>query len=123
MNLNLSNITSRFSQISGITGDDLSSCREFISHGKYMTEKLIVKTPSDEEITACEYCAACFANYSFVCALLSKPKQYVTPNGLYSSAKPDSSLLSSARLLKEQALASISNLTDDCGFVFTGVGE
>lgn len=123
MNLNLSNITSRFSQISGVYGDDLSSCREFISHGKYLLEKLIVVNPCDEEIPICEYCAACCGYYSFVCAMVAKPKHQVTANGIYSTAKADSSLVASAKLLKEQALMSISHLTEDFNFVFTGVGE
>lgn len=123
MNLNLSNITNRFSQISGVIGEDLSRCADFIAYGKYTVEKLIVKLPTDEEIPICEYCAACFANYSYVCALLSTPEKYVTVNGVRSSSKPESSLLSSARLLKEQAVASISHLTADCNFAFSGVGE
>lgn len=121
MNLNLSNITNRFSQISGVSGEDLSRCADFIAYGKYTFEKLLVKTPCDEEIPICEYCAACFANYSYVCALLSTPEKYVTANGLRNASKPESSLLSSAKLLKTQALESVSHLTENSGFVFTGV--
>lgn len=123
MTLNISNITDCFKKLSGISDEDLYKHGDFITYGKAMAERLITKEPSDCEIPLCEYFAGCLANYSYVCALLSTPKKYVTQNGLRSSAVADSSLLSAARLLKDQAFMSVYHLTEDDGFVFKGVGE
>lgn len=79
---------------------------------------MLTKEPKCEEFALCEYCAGCIANYSYVCYLLSKPTKIVTANGLFSTAKADSELLSSALALKNQALRQISHLTKDNDFVF-----
>lgn len=119
--LNLSNINSRFSAITRLSGDELSACSDYILSAKCQVERLLEVTPSDEEQSLCEYAAACIANYSYVCALLSKPESYVTANGLYSSSKPDNALFAAAKSLKDNALSQIKHLLCDECFMFAGV--
>lgn len=116
--LNLSGITRRFSAISGLEGDELSKASDFILSAKLEVERILTKEPSREEYALCEYCAGCIANYGYVCALLSKPSEVVTENGVYTGTKPENGLLSSALALKKQALAQISHLTSGNDFVF-----
>lgn len=119
--LNLSGVTRRFSAISGVDGEALSDLGDMILSAKLEVERLLTKEPSHDEYALCEYCAACIANYSYVCALLSKPSKVLTQNGVYSTSKPENSLIISALELKKQAIMQISHLTDLSNFTFMSV--
>lgn len=119
--LDLSNITRRFAAVSGLSDEKLSDCSDHILAAKLFVERRISKIPEGEDISLLEYCAACYANYSYICALLSKPRKLVTSGGAFSESKSDSSLLEAAARLKAQAFSQAAHLLCDDGFVFTGV--
>ena len=118
--LDLKNIEKRFSDISGVTEGELALCADFITSGKKYVEDRLSEIPDGEDRVLCEYCAACAANYSYVCARLSRERSFVTSAGLYAGNLAEVALKESARELFVNAKAQTERLFSG-SFVFKGV--
>lgn len=120
--MNLDTITDMFENISEISDDDVQNYADTIDDAKDFIEKRLTSVPTSEaDITRCEYAAACVAYYDYTILSLMKEKRGITLTGSATETLNHNERLTAARELRNNALARISDLTQDMDFIFASV--
>ncbi len=120
--MDLDSITDIFQSISELSDSDVQNYRDTIDDAKDFIEKKLITDPvSSEDITRCEYAAACVAYYDYTILSLMKEKRGITLTGSATETFNHNERLEGARELRNNALERISDLTQDIDFIFTSV--
>lgn len=120
--MNLDTITDMFKLISELSDDDVQNYTDTIDDAKDFIEKRLLSNPTSEaDIKKCEYAAACVAYYDYTILSLMKEKRGITLTGTTTETLNQNERLAAARELRNNALARISNLTQDMDFIFATV--
>lgn len=120
--MNVSIITDIFQSISELPDEDIQNYSDTINDAKSFIEKKLIAPPvKKDDIKICEYAAACVAYYDYTVLSLMKEKRGITLTGSATESLNSNQRLESARELRNNALISISDLTEDMDFIFASV--
>ncbi len=120
--MDLNNITNIFEAISELSNDDVQNYADTIDDAKEFIEKRLITVPtSSDDIKRCEYAAACVAYYDYTVLSLMKEKRGITLTGSATETFNHNERLAAARELRNNALARISDLTQNMDFIFSSV--
>lgn len=120
--MNVSIITDIFQSISELPDEDIQNYSDTINDAKSFIEKKLIASPvKKDDIKRCEYAAACVAYYDYTVLSLMKEKRGITLTGSATESLNLNQRLESARELRNNALISISDLTEDMDFIFASV--
>ena len=117
--LDINNILLYFKQLSGCREEKLGEVTPLVmSAAKDIESQLVEDRVTAENIPDCEFAAACWALYDFVCREACRDSMVVTSAG---SADTDADLshrVRCAEKLRERAFGRIADLTAGGGFIF-----
>ncbi len=116
-------ILDMFKFISELSDDEVQNYYETIDDAKDFIQKRLIKEPeSTIDVKRCEYAAACVAYYDYTVLSLMKEKRGITITGSATETLTHNQRLEAARELRNSALTSIADLTQDMEFIFASVG-
>lgn len=117
--IDYSNVLEIFTKISLCDDDQANRAEPIIKDSISCLEKLIDEDRYTEEHTEkCEYTAAVWAFYSYLCAEGARERMIVTMSGKAASDEDISKRIPYAQKLKEQALRSVGDILKNNEFVF-----
>lgn len=120
--ISLENVTSRFCELTHLDSTEAANYSAAVSAAAAYFTKLLLREPSEEEVSGCEYAVACKAFYDYTVIRAATEKTYSTSTGGIFSRASDQKTSESAHELYKQALASLPDgLVSDGGFAFAGV--